>query len=455
MGDVVFEFSGFRLDPRRRALSVSATAEAITLPPRAFDVLLLLVQHQGELLDKRTLMQAVWRNVVVDENSIDQNISLLRRALEAHAPAQTLITTERGRGYRFAAQVVTHSTGSDASFEAHQLYLQARTLRVRPSVNNLRGALELLNASLDLEPGFARALAERAIVRTVFAAFDVPMEDAFATAEREALQALELEPMLARAHQALANVLAARADWSGAHHHFDTASRLEEDVDARVTRVWQLTLCVGHLEKAVEQAGDIYRAAPSQPLGTIALAMAHCFIGHDREALSHADKAAALGWPKHQPPLPDIQYQIALREGRLSDAAQHMNDTAQSSREREAITLVCTALQNNAPGSALPALRALIADIAPGHSGVSLRRRVLLWMSLLGLLDEAFALANESVDVLMQTSGVNLLANLMWLPEMAPMRADPRFGALLARLRLPEYWKDHGPPDERFGTFAV
>ena len=49
--------------------------------PRCFDALLLLVEHRGELLEKDFLLQALWPDVVVDENSLAKVISEVRRAL--------------------------------------------------------------------------------------------------------------------------------------------------------------------------------------------------------------------------------------------------------------------------------------------------------------------------------------------------------------------------------------
>lgn len=104
---LVYEFGDFRLDVTRRSLLLRRDARALPLTSRAFDTLLYLVEHRGELVDKATLMKAVWPGVVVEENNLNQNISLLRRVLGECPGEYRFIVTVPGRGYRFIAEVRT------------------------------------------------------------------------------------------------------------------------------------------------------------------------------------------------------------------------------------------------------------------------------------------------------------------------------------------------------------
>jgi DNA-binding winged helix-turn-helix (wHTH) protein/TolB-like protein/Tfp pilus assembly protein PilF len=99
------QLPGFIVDVRRRLLLRRDSGEAIALNSKAFDTLLYLAQHSGEVLDKDTLLAAVWPGVVVEENSLAQNISALRQALgETHGENRYIATVPR-RGYRFVAEV--------------------------------------------------------------------------------------------------------------------------------------------------------------------------------------------------------------------------------------------------------------------------------------------------------------------------------------------------------------
>jgi DNA-binding winged helix-turn-helix (wHTH) protein len=99
-----YAFEGFTLDAQRRVLS-RAGGEPILLAPKALDTLLYFVEHRGELVDKRTLLDAIWPNVIVEENNLSQCISTLRRVLGERPTEHRFIVTEPGRGFRFVAPV--------------------------------------------------------------------------------------------------------------------------------------------------------------------------------------------------------------------------------------------------------------------------------------------------------------------------------------------------------------
>jgi DNA-binding winged helix-turn-helix (wHTH) protein/TolB-like protein/tetratricopeptide (TPR) repeat protein len=101
------EIPGFVIDVRRRLLLRRGTGETVALNAKAFDTLLYLAQHPREVLDKDTLLGAIWPGVVVEENSLAQNISALRQALgESHGENRYIATVPR-RGYQFVAAVST------------------------------------------------------------------------------------------------------------------------------------------------------------------------------------------------------------------------------------------------------------------------------------------------------------------------------------------------------------
>lgn len=99
-----FTFDGFRVDLTQRLL-LGRDDQPVPLPSRAFDTLVFLLEHPGVLHDKRTLMKAVWPDVVVEENSLNQNIMLLRRALGEQPGENRFIATVPGRGFQFVAAV--------------------------------------------------------------------------------------------------------------------------------------------------------------------------------------------------------------------------------------------------------------------------------------------------------------------------------------------------------------
>ncbi|MGA3103497.1 MAG: winged helix-turn-helix domain-containing protein [Terriglobales bacterium] len=99
----IFQFGEFQIDVLARALR--RQDEIITLNRRAFDVLLYLVQNPGRVLTRDELLKNVWPDTFVDENTLAQSISALRRALEEKPGDNNFIVTLPGRGYQFVSAV--------------------------------------------------------------------------------------------------------------------------------------------------------------------------------------------------------------------------------------------------------------------------------------------------------------------------------------------------------------
>jgi len=98
-----YEFGRFRLDGTGRVLFRGD--EAVPLSPKAADVLLLLVQNAGNVVEKKELLNTVWRGEFVEEGSLTRTISMLRKVLEAGDDGQECIATVSKRGYRFVLPV--------------------------------------------------------------------------------------------------------------------------------------------------------------------------------------------------------------------------------------------------------------------------------------------------------------------------------------------------------------
>ena len=101
---LTYLFAGFRLDAQRRVMSRD-NGEPVPLAPKVFDTLLYFVERPGQLIEKQRLLDAIWPNVVVEENNLNQCISTLRRVLGERPGEHRFIVTEPNRGYRFVAGV--------------------------------------------------------------------------------------------------------------------------------------------------------------------------------------------------------------------------------------------------------------------------------------------------------------------------------------------------------------
>lgn len=141
----IYEFGAFRLNPPERLLRRGITP--VSLTPKVFDTLVVLVLNSGHVVSKDDLMREIWPDTVVEEANLTQNIFTLRKVLGQQHQGSSYIETVPKRGYRFIANVkkVWDESGKDAG-EHHESHLVAeeqsgdesrviRSLAVMPFAN--------------------------------------------------------------------------------------------------------------------------------------------------------------------------------------------------------------------------------------------------------------------------------------------------------------------------------
>jgi TolB-like protein/DNA-binding winged helix-turn-helix (wHTH) protein len=123
-----FRFGPFLLEPDERRLTRDGSP--VPLTPRAFDTLLVLVERAGRLVTREELLNAVWKDTAVEEQTLTQNIFTLRRALGTMPDGQPYVRTVAKGGYRFEAPVErvdvhtpTGPVGVGARQPSHQIAL--------------------------------------------------------------------------------------------------------------------------------------------------------------------------------------------------------------------------------------------------------------------------------------------------------------------------------------------
>jgi Tol biopolymer transport system component/DNA-binding winged helix-turn-helix (wHTH) protein len=107
-----YEFGPFRLAIAEHRLY--RNGEVVMLPPKEFDLLLLLAQNQGQVMSRESLIKALWPNTVVEEANLNVHISALRKTLAEGAGERHFIETLPRLGYRFIAPV-TEVSGTAAN----------------------------------------------------------------------------------------------------------------------------------------------------------------------------------------------------------------------------------------------------------------------------------------------------------------------------------------------------
>src|SRR5216683_5606452 len=115
----LYRLGQFVLDSRKR--TVTCADSPVSLTPKAFDVLLFLMQNPNRLVTKEELLLAVWGETFVEEGNLTQYISHLRRALGDNPEDARLIVTIARKGYQFTADVTVAKAANTAIQAAVQV----------------------------------------------------------------------------------------------------------------------------------------------------------------------------------------------------------------------------------------------------------------------------------------------------------------------------------------------
>src|SRR5215813_14870279 len=105
----VYASDGWEIDLARRELRSAGVP--VPLGGRAFEIVSVLVQADGELVSKNDLMDQVWPGAIVEENALQVHIAAIRKALGAD---RGMLKTQFGRGYRLLGSWQLVQQESDA-----------------------------------------------------------------------------------------------------------------------------------------------------------------------------------------------------------------------------------------------------------------------------------------------------------------------------------------------------
>jgi predicted ATPase/DNA-binding winged helix-turn-helix (wHTH) protein len=139
-----FSFGTTVVIPRRRELLRHGVR--VEIGDRAFDVLLALVKARGSVLSKDQIMAQVWQDRIVEENTLEGQISILRRTL---GDDRTTIHTVTGRGYQFVGELATAGTATNVASAGSTLMLASQGIRLPAAISPLIGRERALRDACD------------------------------------------------------------------------------------------------------------------------------------------------------------------------------------------------------------------------------------------------------------------------------------------------------------------
>jgi Tol biopolymer transport system component/DNA-binding winged helix-turn-helix (wHTH) protein len=115
-------FSFDNVEVREREFCIVKSGEVLPVEPKAFRVLLFLLRNPHRLITKEELLDAVWNDSAVTENSLSRNIAVLRRLLGDEIREPRYIATVPTVGYRFLCDVEVGEDGLGGGLDAAHLH---------------------------------------------------------------------------------------------------------------------------------------------------------------------------------------------------------------------------------------------------------------------------------------------------------------------------------------------
>jgi serine/threonine-protein kinase len=143
----LIHFDDFRVEPLN--YRIFKGARALSLEPKTFQILLFLLENHDRVVEKRELLDAIWKDVAVTENALTREVGKLRKALGDDPKSPKYIETVHTRGYRFIAEVRTEERAPEDVTVSQRPALSAsqapiRFPRVSTQVFLIVGAVLLL-----------------------------------------------------------------------------------------------------------------------------------------------------------------------------------------------------------------------------------------------------------------------------------------------------------------------
>jgi Tol biopolymer transport system component/DNA-binding winged helix-turn-helix (wHTH) protein len=137
---LVYAFGPFRLIPKEHKLLCND--RPISLTPRTFDLLVVLVENSGHMLEKEELLKLVWKSTFVEEGTLTRSISTLRKVFTEENESFQYIETIPKRGYRFVVEVRSSNGKTASALENPEIH-RSEGVAVSGSISDLAGQKSL------------------------------------------------------------------------------------------------------------------------------------------------------------------------------------------------------------------------------------------------------------------------------------------------------------------------
>ena len=329
-----------------------------------------------------------------------------------------------------SAQVLIKSRPSDSA--AYDSYLKGMlALEHRGDPGNLEKAVDLFDIAIELDPNYGPSYLALATVYTLMSTYrDEPVEKMDQLALDAIAAGVSADPAIEDAAGAIYGyVYKNQKRWKEAENAYRRAVGANA-VDSNAFNWYSRMLAsVGRLDESLTQILAALEIDPTSPVVNSRTAMSYAWVGENQKALEYYERANKLGWngPTHI-----LGYAFILIQTGQIDKARNLATGAvqMAGAATDWIDPVFDAfVDQDKAGVALDALNDFVAveSISPI---IELTVR-----TLLGDLDGAMRVAE-----LLEAPGEAFEMDMLFIPELAPLRRHPEFLPLLDRLKITAYW---------------
>jgi len=319
LGDLVLDVPSARLSRSGVALEISGLT---------FDLLVHLVRTAPAIATHQDILDQVWADAVVGEETLKQRIRLLRRALTDDSTAPRYVRTVRGRGYQWLTPVVPISQDEDRAHAGRRawwigvavialvvvaavwlslrprapeirdsssvadLVQRARTYYLRYQPDDNEHAIALLERAIEIEPRHAEA---HALMSRAFSQ-QPKLGNGYwgAQAKAAADQAIDLAPDLAEAHLARGIYFGVKGRPDMGVAAYEQALRLEPDNAIAWSNVAYDLMLLGRLDEALTRNLEGMNLNPDAQFGMVQMGDMLRLLGYPQKAEAWFEKAITL-----------------------------------------------------------------------------------------------------------------------------------------------------------------
>ena len=420
------EFGPFVLDVTERRLL--REGHAVTLAPKAFDVLVALVRRSGHLVTKTELLDTVWSSAFVEEGVLAVHVTTLRKALGDDSRSPLYIETVSRSGYRFIARVRAAARGPAPNGGDRELVGRGRFHLLSASRDEVPKALAAFREAAQRDPGYAAAHAGVALASCAQAEMRLaPPAEAYEHARVAALRALAMDSGCADAQVALGVVLfLGDWNWLAAERCFQRALQLSSQHTEAYLLYGRLLDTLQRHDEALEMKMRALERDPLSPTVHLQIALSYWNQRRFDEVIEWANKTLALA-PQH---LLAREY-LASAYWAKGDADRHMTEGLAHAKTHGVPESVLESMRAVYAAGGRRAVVAQVLDNARRTGQALPSVQLAIMHGELGELDAAFKHLDRAIDA-RDPSVIHLAVS----PQWDVLRADPRFASRVERLGL-------------------